>query len=383
VLADADAVTASIGVGGLDAWVIDVDLPAGYGFVQPVGDTSGPGGLARALRHVPVLVEIAQDIQELCPQATFYNFTNPLTVNTQAINKLTDVACVGLCIGPQLTWNHLCQVIGVDRARTGAVIGGINHCHWVLDLRVDGEDASPLLSAALDELDGDPAAMESFRARFEGLEKRLQEPHGGEPFCSTLYRRLGYYPGPGDGHVIEFFPQFIHAMLPRLREDFHGWVIRHVKETYPVLREKMAAIGEDRASIDAESFAKEMAWEHTQLLDILVSQQDDLGQTFYVNVPNRGYVHNLPDDVVVEIPATVDGAGIHPFALGDLPPSILPPLLHKVSSLDLIIEAAMEGSRHKAIQAFISDPHCTDVDVGASVVNELIDAELAYLPRFR
>lgn len=383
VLENADVVTTAIGVGGLDAWGLDVDIPAKYGFVQPVGDTSGPGGLARALRHIPVMVAIAQDMEALCPRATLYNFSNPLTALTQAVNKLTSTDCIGLCIGPDLTWSHLCRVIGVDKERTSAVIGGINHCHWVLDLRIDGEEGFSILSAALDELDGNPAVMDRFRAQFADLVKRPQEPKGGEPLCTALYRQLGYYPGPGDGHVAEFFPQFIQSMLPQLGENFQGEAIGYVRQSYPKLWDKMMEIANNRAPIDAESFAKDLAWEHTQLLDILVSQQDNLGQTFYVNIPNRGYIHNLPDDAVVEIPAVVDRGGLHPFALGDLPPSILPPLIQKISALDLIIDAAMEGSRQKAVQALLNDAYCTNIDAGARAVNELIDAELEYLPAFR
>jgi len=358
VLPGAEVVTTAIGVGGLDAWVQDVEIPRRYGIIQPVGDTSGPGGLARALRHVPVLIEVAQDMEQLCPEATLYNFTNPLTVLTQAVNARTKVRCVGLCIGPELTWGHLCRILGVKREQTSAVIGGINHCHWVLDLRVQGEDGLSMLRAALAERDE------------------------GQPLCAALFRQFGAYPGPGDGHVAEFYPQLIGPLLGDV-EAFHGSAIRNVQRTYPQLREKMGAIAAGQAPIDASSFAKELAWEHTQLLDLLISQQDDLGQVFYVNLPNRGYIHNLPDDVAVEIPARVDAGGIHPFALGDLPLPVLPTMLHKVSSLDLIIEAAWEGSRAKAVQAFVNDPHCTDVKAGASLVNELIDAQLACLPRFR
>jgi alpha-galactosidase len=381
ILEQADVVTTAIGVGGLDAWVQDVEIPYKYGIIQPVGDTSGPGGLARALRHIPVLVEIAHDMEDLCPDATLYNFTNPLTVLTQAVNKLTDVNCVGLCIGPDLTWNHLCRVVGVDKARTNAVIGGVNHCHWIVGFRIDGEDGFPVLRAALDELEGDPAQMEKFRARYGHLTKRPQEPNAGQPLCATLFRYFGAYPGPGDGHVAEFYPQLIPSTISDL-EAFQGQAIRHVRESYPLLTQKMHAIAEGRAPIEEESFAKELAWEHTQLLDILVSRQDNLGQVFFVNIPNRGYVHNLPDDVVVEIPARVDRMGLHPFALGDLPEPVLPTLLHKLSSLDLIIEAALEGSRDKAVQAFLNDPHCTDIEAGVRLVNELIDAQLDYLPRF-
>ena len=383
VLAGADVVTTAIGVGGLEAWALDVEIPAKYGFVQPVGDTSGPGGLARALRHIPVLVGVAKDMEVLCPDATLYNFTNPLTVNTQAVCRLSTIECIGLCIGPDLTWNHLCRVVGVDKARTSAVIGGINHCHWVLEFRIEGGHGFPVLSAALDELDGNPGAMERLREKVAALAERPQEPfRGREPICTALYRRLGYYPGPGDGHVAEFVPQFVAPLLGRLGQ-FQGHALAACRRSYPALWRRLVDIADRRAPLDERTFAEELAWEHTQLLEIIAARQDDLGRVTYVNLPNRGYIHNLPDGAVVEIPARVDAGGVHPFALGDLPAAILPIVLHKISSLDLIIEAAMEGSRPRAVQAFLNDPYCTDIDAGAAVVNELIDAERDYLPNFR
>ncbi len=124
VLPEADVVTTSIGAGGLDAWIQDVDIPYKYGILQPVGDTSGPGGLGRALRHVPILVEIGKDMEMLCPSAVLYNFTNPLTVLTQAVNQHTRTHCIGLCIGVDLTWNHICRLVGVDKNQTTILAGG-------------------------------------------------------------------------------------------------------------------------------------------------------------------------------------------------------------------------------------------------------------------
>jgi alpha-galactosidase len=382
VLPGAEVVTTSIGVGGLDAWVLDVEIPYKYGIIQPVGDTSGPGGLGRALRHIPVLVEIGCDMERLCPAATLYNFANPLTVNTQAVCDLTKIACVGLCIGPDLTWSHICRVVGVDKRDTSALIGGINHCHWIYDFRIRGEDAMPVLRAALDELEGNPAEIERFRARYAGVVKRPQEPQGGQPLCTALFRLFGAYPGPGDGHVGEFFPQLMRPLIKDISQ-FQGAAIANVRRTYPALNQKMADIANGLIPIEAESFARELAWEHTQLLDLLVARQQDSGATFYVNLPNRGMISNLPAGAVVEIPATVDAAGLHPFALGDLPAAVTPMLTYKLASRDLIIQAAMEGSRRKAVQAMLNDPHCTDIAATEKMVNELIDAELPYLPRFQ
>ncbi len=382
VLEGADVVTTSVGVGGLAAWQVDLDIPFKHGVIQPVGDTSGPGGLARALRHIPVHVDIARDMEKLCPAATLYNFTNPLTVMTQAVNRLTKIRCVGLCIGPDHTWDHVCRVCGVEKKRTSAIIAGINHCHWIIDFRIEGEDAFPVLRAALDEMEGNAEAMEKFRSRFSSVIKRPQEPTAGQPLCTRLFRQFGAYPGPGDGHVAEFFPQLMRPLITNV-DDFQGEAIRYVYQSYPVLWRKMTAIGKEGAPIDTEDFAKELAWEHTQLLDILSCQEDNRGEVFYVNLPNRGYIHNLPEGMVVEVPAKVDAAGLHPFALGDLPAPIVPVMAHKLASIDLIIDAAMEGSRDKAVQAYINDPHCTDMDAAARMINELIDAELEHLPNFR
>lgn len=382
VLPASDVVTTAIGVGGLDAWIQDVEIPYKYGIIQPVGDTSGPGGLARALRHVPALVEIAWDMEELCPEATLYNFTNPLTVNTQAICQLSDIRCIGLCIGVDLTWDHVCRVVGVEKANTAITAGGLNHCHWITDFRICGEPGMPVLAAALDELEGSPEQMEQFRQKYAGIVKRPQEPQAGQALCRSLFRHFGAYPGPGDGHVAEFFPQLMRPLIKNV-DDFQGGAIRYVRKSYPVLTQKMADIANNLSPIETESFARELAWEHTQLLDILVSQQDNLGQTFFVNIPNRGFIGNLPEETVVEVPVQVDAAGLHPYALGDLPAAVAPTLLHKAASLDLIIAAAMEGSREKAVQAFINDPHCTDMAAGERLVHELIEAELRYLPRFQ
>jgi alpha-galactosidase len=273
-------------------------------------------------------------------------------------------------------------VVGVDVARTSSVIGGINHCHWVLRYTIDGEDGFPSLTAALDAADGDPQALARSRARAGDLPAASLPPGGGQPLCAALYRCFGAYPGPGDGHVGEFYPQLALATVSD-HGAYHGHAIRNVRKTYPALSERMAEIAAGDAPIDASSFAEELAWEHTQLLDLMVAREDDLGEVFYVNVLNQGCVTNLPDDVVVEVPARVDAAGVHPVAIGELPVSVVPTLLHKVSSLDLIVEAALEGSREKAVQAFVNDPHCTDMAAGARLVDELIDAQLHLLPRFR
>ena len=210
----------------------------------------------------------------------------------------------------------MCRVIGVEKRRTSAVIGGINHCHWITDFRLEGEDAFPILRARLDELEGSPEAMEAFRKKYKDIVSEPQEANAGQGLCATLFRLTGAYPGPGDGHVVEFYPQFIRWIGQESWNASREHAIENVKKTYPPLTAKMKEIADGKAPIHDESFAKELAWEHTQLLDILVSWMDNKGETFFINIPNRGSINNMPAEAVVEVPATVDRAGSASFCFG-------------------------------------------------------------------
>jgi alpha-galactosidase len=299
------------------------------------------------------------------------------------VNRHTRIHCVGLCVGVDGTQRRLCSLVGVSKDRTTLRVGGLNHCHWVVDFRIDGESALHVIEAALDEIAGKPEPMAGLRQRFNLADRR--ETHWDpEPLCEALFRAVGSYPGPRDHHISEFFPQFIQSTpAQRKRFNYDQAYLRHVRSAHPGMMQKMAAMADYRAPLDEAIFGGQIAWEHTQLLKLLRSEADNLGQIHYVNVPNRGYIHNLPTGAVVEVPALVDAGGLHPLGIGDLPDPILPPLARQASCLVLIIEAAMEGSRAKAVQAFLHDPYCADIDTGTRMVNELIDAHIERLPAFQ
>jgi len=381
LLAKADAVTATIAVGGLEAWGVDVDVPARYGCIQPVGDTAGPGGLGRALRHVPELVAIAEDMADLSPTALLCNYTNPMTALTRAVLKHTPVACVGLCIGPELTWRHLSGFIGMSMEETTAHIAGINHCHWVLQFSRNGEDLFPRVAARLAELRaeaGAPAGDDSARAT---------NPFGRapQPLSFMLYEQFGSYPGPGDGHVAEFFPQFIHAPGRATALGLvNGRAVSRCLQEHPERFEQMRQQAFGETPLDEEMFGEDNSYgEESQLKAILTGLRGERPVSMWANVRNNGSIPNLPDEAVVEVPCVVSASGIQPVPVGSLPQSLAAPLASTFANLEVLIEAALAGSREQAVRAYLNDPYCADLVTAPKLVNELIDALLPWLPNFQ
>lgn len=381
VLADADAVTATIAVGGLEAWHVDVDIPGRYGCTQPVGDTTGPGGLGRALRHIPQLVAIAEDMADLCPTALLCNYTNPLTALTRAVLKHTPIECVGLCVGPELTWRHLSHFIDMPIEETTALIAGINHCHWVLQFSRNGADLFPRVEARLAALRGKaetPAGGDSAPAT-DPFDRVPQ------PLSFGLYERFGYYPGPGDTHVAEFFPQLLHAPgRASALGVVSGRALSRSQQEHPDRFEQMRQQAFGETALDEHMFGEDNSYgEESQLRAILAGRRGDNPVSMWANVTNDGTIPNLPDEAVVEVPCAVSSSGIQPVPVGPLPQCLTVSLARATANLDVLIEAALAGSREQAVQAYLNDPYCTDLETGPKLVNELVDALLPWLPNFQ
>ena len=372
VLSGADVISVTIAVGGDEAYQRDILIPSKYGYVQGVGDTTGIAGVARALRHVPVMVEIADDVSKFCPGARFYNFTNPLTILTRAINKLTPIPCTGLCIGVELTRKDFCGFIGEDPQGTTCYAAGINHLHFLLDIRKNGRDIYEI---------GRKKARDIFSD--ENKRKEYIASGGITPFNVQLFDALGYYPGPMDHHISEFFPQFTASNDTQHEEfPYDQAYYRGVMENHPKLMRQYKDMANGLSPLNTEAFSRETALEETQLTEIEAALESPAARLFHLNIPNAGYIRNLPDGVVVEVPVYVDSAGYHPVCVGDLPGQCIPTIARNALIHDLIIEASMEGSFDKALAAFVNDPNCNDIPTAKKCLKELIDANIAYLPRF-
>ena len=358
ILAGADAVVTTISVGGRRAWEADVFIPRQYGIFQPVGDTVMPGGISRAMRMIPALVAIAQDVSKLCPQATFINYSNPMTANCWAVRKATGVHVIGLCHGVHHVMRELAAFIGKPPAEVTALYMGVNHFTWIYDLRWQGEDAWPL------------------------VRQRLAAGVDRDPFSWSLFAHYGAYPAVNDRHVSEFFPE----RFPEGRYDgkqlgvdafsFERTIARGDSH-YAAMRAQ--ATGE--APLDEAVFARAEG-EHEQLIEILASVWADKRHIFAVNLPNKGAVSELPADAILEIPAAATARGFLPLQAPLLPTALVAPIARRVAAHALTVEAALTGERALWVEALLADGAVTDTALAAKLVEALLVAHRQHLPQF-
>lgn len=362
LLPGADVIVTTIGVGGRRAWEADVFIPRQYGIFQPVGDTVMPGGISRAMRMVPALVAIAQDIARLAPNALFINYANPMTVNCWAIRKATGVPVIGLCHGVHDVTRELATLIGAPPQEVTSLGMGVNHFTWLYDLRWKGTDVWPLVR---EKLANDPAIR------------------AGNPFSWSLFDAYGAYPAVNDRHVTEFFPE----RFPRGAYDgrqlgvdafsFEGTIAR-CDQHYAAMRAQATGA----APLDETIFARGEG-EHEQLIEILAALAADRRQIFSVNLPNNGAVPGLPNDAILEIPAAASGRGFLPLLAPKLPPALVAPIARRVAAHNLTVEAALTGDRKLWCEALLADGAVTERAVAEQIVAAMIKAHQQYLPQFQ
>ena len=371
VLAGADFVTVTIAVGGVKAWERDVRIPEAHGVYQTVGDSVGPGGVFRALRHVPELVAIAKDMEELCPDAWLFNYTNPLTALVRAVHKSSPVRCAGLCHGVLHTREAIAHDLGLAPADLSLTAAGINHLAWVLDLRNDGLDVYPRFRELVRGwlLSAPPPSDDPYEG-FQEVSARLME----------LY---GFYPSPGDRHVAEFFPFFL-----RQTGDGLGYGLQSgLDMTNDILAsrderwDRIADQAEGRAELDRALFDEAREGERVvSIMEAIVTDRPLL--ELAVNVRNDGLIPNLPLEAVVEVPGMVDGRGVHGIAVGPLPEGIAGILAARARQQELTVEAALTGDRTLVMQALLADPLVPSVETAEVMLDETLQTHESFLPRF-
>lgn len=361
LLPGADAVVTTIAVGGRKAWEDDITVPLEHGIRQPVGDTAMAGGISRALRQIPPMVEIARDVARLCPQAYFFNYSNPMAAICRALTKTGTAGSrgvVGLCHGVQGTLRYLCGLIQVPYREVSALYVGINHLTFITHLTLEGEDLWPQI-----------------RERMASL------PEDENPFSWELFRTYNAFPAVLDRHAMEFFPERFGA------GNYYGLTIG--QDAYNILEtihngelrfEQMARQARGEEPLEDGLFNRVLG-EHEALVPILESLFGDCGEVFPMNVPNQ-VVPQIPAGFVLEMPVAAYQAGCLPLSLPPVPVGVAAWVTEALYGVELTVEAALQGSHELLVQALLYDRCVTDLRAATRLADDLLAAHKAHLPQF-
>jgi len=377
LLPGADVVVLTVGVGGRRAWEVDVEVPRAYGIYQPVGDSVMPGGVSRAMRVIPALVDIAHDVKALCPDALFFNYSNPMTANCLAIRKATGLPVVGLCHGLFHVERELAAYIGAPHEEVTSLYAGLNHLTFIYDFRWKGRDAWPLARARIAEERRQPPRTDGLGQTFGGGRYAADNP-----FSWSLFEAYGAYPSANDRHVVEFFPErFPRGAYHGLTLGVDAFSIKEIITWGDARYEAMRAQAMGEAELDQDIFDHEVG-EHEQLVSILRSIFGDERRIFSVNVPNHGAVPNLPDGAILELPAVATATGLRPIGLPDFPDLLAGVIARKLAPIGVTVEAALGADRALFAEALLADGAVTDRAVAVKLTEDLLRAQRRYLPRF-
>ena len=367
-------------------WRLDWEIPLKHGLRQPYAENGGPGGLVHAFRQIGPFLELVKDVEELCPSAWIVNFSNPLPRIVRAATKYSTVNIVGKChqieAGYGIAAVLLADHFGYDSPpsvhfyadpalstakRIMARLGrrsleiraaGLNHFTWMLEVRdrQTGEDLYPKLRAAADQ------AAADF-----------------EPLSMELFRIFGYCPVPGDTHLCEYLP-WTHDVTARPWEHYdlhlYDW------DGYEALRTSGRELVRQMASgaCSLEELRDAPSEGATELIEA-ISQ----GESYYdeaINISNDGTIPNLPEEAIVEVPATVDGAGISGLNLGELPEPIAELCRREAALVELAVDAAVLGDRDLALQALLLDPMINDIGRARAILDDYLNTFAEFLPQF-
>ncbi|SDU27322.1 alpha-galactosidase [Verrucomicrobium sp. GAS474] len=345
-------VICTVQVGGYKpGTVIDFEIPRKYGLLQTIGDTLGVGGVFRALRTIPVINRIAQDIAEVgAPDCLLLNYTNPMAMNCTAVHRAVGIPHVGLCHSVQGTSQQLATLAGLPFEDVTYKVAGINHMAFFLKFEYKGQDAYPLLFALLDK-----PGFNAEKVRFE------------------MMRRTGYFVTESSEHQSEYVPYFIHHGK-KVIERFDVPIDEYLRRCEAIIGtwEKTEAEllgGKDGIVVHPQS--------HEYGSYIIHSRETDTPRVIYGNVPNRNLIDNLPAGACVEVPCLVDAQGIQPTHVGTLPPQLAALCQSNINVQDLTVEAALTGKREHIYHAVMMDPHTATVlplDKIWAMCDDLIEA---------
>jgi len=356
---NADYVVNAIQVGGYEpCTVTDFEIPKKYGLRQTIADTLGIGGIFRALRTIPVMLDYCRVMERVAPNALLLSYANPMAMLTGAIQKATSVRTVGLCHSVQACAHHLCAMLDLPTDDLVWQVAGINHQGWLLSISRHGEDLYPEIKRRAELPENRPKDT----VRFE------------------LMKRFGYYVTESSEHSAEYTPWFIKSKAPELIEQFNIPLDEYPRrcveqiEGWKRMREEL---------LSDTSINHERGHEYASY--ILEAVERNKPFAFGGNVLNQGLITNLPPNCCVEVMCIADGNGVTPTHVGDLPPQCAALNRTNVNVQELTIEAALTGKRDHVYQAALLDPHTSaelTIDETVSLCDDLFEAHRDWLPQY-
>lgn len=383
LLPGANYVVTTIAVGGRAAWEADVKVPRKYGIYQPVGDSVMVGGISRAQRMIPVMLDIARDVERLCPDAYFFNYSNPMTSITTAVRRYTNVKMIGLCHGVIYGEKYLARMLNVDVERLTVLGAGLNHLTFLYDIRVDGQDVKPELARIVKKQRED-AQQYGHELRFFNSQLDDKEtPHFMDnPLSWELFDTYGAIPAVMDRHAVEFFPErypggayFGHTL------GMDAFPIDEVLMRGETTYRDMLAQGELQGEVEAALFQRATG-EHEELTEIINSLEKDQRKCFSVNIPNASAIKGLPEDAVLELPGIATGRGFSTMQLHDFPDVLRGIIARKLAPVDAAVEAAVRGDERLWAEAMLLDGSVTDRATAQAIVREMREVHKGFLPSY-
>ena len=387
-LEDAEFVVSAIEVGPREElWKSDFEIPLKYGLRQPYAENGGPGGFAHAARNIGPIMEIVHDMEEICPDAWFINFTNPMTRICDAVNRHSQIRSVGLCpqiyIGYVFVGMVLADELGIKvpdgiegmhadfmqhalrdqvlkqvSSRIEITAAGLNHFTWIMYIRdrQTGENLYPL-----------------FMERFASFDPKF------EPLTREVFNTFNFFPVPGDTHLCEYLP-WVSDPVTKPWEKYnlrlYDW------ETWAGLRDfsldRLNDMAEGHLTIDGL-----LDTDSEGALEIIENIAGDKSHYHVAaNTQNIGQIANLPFGAIVETPIHISGMGVDPIHVGALPEPVAEILRREITVGQLCVDAAVEGSREKALQCLLLDPMITDFEVARQILDDYLKAYKEHLPQF-
>jgi alpha-galactosidase len=329
-------------------WKLDFEVPRKYGIRHTLGENGGPGGVFFTLRTIPAIMDIVRDMEKLCPDAYFINFSNPESRLILALGMYSKIRCIGLCHGIFMGQNDVAKIMGLPTERVDVFGAGMNHFQWLLHIRdrETGEDLYPLLRQK--EKDFDPAFM---------------------PLTRKMFHAFGYWTTCSDDHVGEYLAYGWEG-------GEEGYDFEKDEQHRVELQERIDAVIAGDIPIPADML-QPSGERGVALITGIIHNKKTMLESGVIH--NRGAISNLPDDCAVEVPIAVDGSGIHPVSVGNLPGALAAPLTTQAVVQKLSVEAAMHGSKELALQALLVDPVVNSVTAAEKLLDELWEANQSYI----